>query len=276
MEIRSFTVDVIEMLQFDRAKWRIIDLTLPIYPFHQDFVGFPKVCKWGHVEGARLNSVPAGVDPEDFPEGMGQAWEEATLTTHLGTHLDSPYHYYPTTAGKPAKTIDKVPLDWTVGDGVVLNLTHKKPRQFITKDDIIKALKKINYQLKQYDIVLIRTDWDKKWGKRTYFEDHPGMSAEATSYLLDQGIVNIGVDTFGFDRPFKAMGDDYKRTGDKRYLWPAHFVGKDREFIHYERLANLDKIPVPYGFIFVGAPVVIEGASAGWTRAFAIVEQEAT
>ncbi|MEM4246644.1 MAG: cyclase family protein, partial [Candidatus Bathyarchaeia archaeon] len=92
------------MLHFDREKWRLIDLTLPIYPFHQDFVGFPKVCKWGHVEGARLNAVPAGVDADEFPDKMGQAWEEATITTHLGTHLDSPYHYYPTTAGKPAKT----------------------------------------------------------------------------------------------------------------------------------------------------------------------------
>ena len=148
-----------------------------------------------------------------------------------------------------------------------------RSREFITKDDIVKALKKINYALKPYDIVLIRTDSDKLWGKRAYFEDHPGMSAEATTYLLDQGIKNIGVDMFGFDRPFKAMGDDYKRTKDKKYLWPAHFVGKDREFIHYERLTHLDQIPVPHGFIFVGAPFVIEGASAGWTRAFAIVEK---
>lgn len=262
------------VLKFDRERWRIIDLTLPIYPFHQDLVGFPKVVRWNHVEGARLNAAAAGLDPVDFPEGMSQAWEEVTATTHLGTHLDAPYHYYPTTAGKPAKTIDQVPLEWTIGNGVVLDMTHKRAREFITKEDVVEALKKIGYELKPMDIVLIRTDWDKKWGRREYFDDHPGMSAEAVHYILDQGVKVIGIDTFGFDRPFKAMAEDYKRTGDKSYLWPAHNVGKEREYVHYERLANLDKIPVPYGFIFVGAPFVIMGASAGWTRAFAIVEKE--
>ncbi len=261
------------MLKFDWERWRIIDLTLPIFPFHQDLVGFPKVTRWTHEEGARLNAIPAGINPSDFPEGKSQAWEEVVLSTHLGTHLDAPYHFYPTTGGKPAKTIDQVPLEWCMGDGVVLDLTYKGPREFITKEDVVSALKKINYKLKPRDIVLIRTDWDKKWGTREYFDDHPGMSAEAVHYILDQGVKTIGIDTFGFDRSFKAMGEDYRRTGDKSYLWPAHNVGKEREYVHYERLANLDKIPVPYGFIFIGAPFPILKASAGWTRAFAIVEK---
>jgi len=259
---------------FNREKHKIIDLTLPIFPFHQDIVGFPKVSRWDHVEGARLNAIPTGIDPSDFPEGMSQAWEEVTLSTHLGTHLDAPYHFYPTTAGKPAKTIDKVPLDWCIGNGIVLDLTYKKPRELITKEDILNALSKINYEIKPYDIVLIRTDWYKKWGTPEYFEEHPGMGRESTIYLLDQGVKVIGIDTFGFDRAFKVMGDDYKKTKNKGVLWPAHNVGKEREYTHVERLANLDKIPTPYGFLVVVAPVIIQKASAGWVRAFAIVEKD--
>jgi len=262
------------MSVFDREKNKIVDLTLPIYPFSKDLVGFPKVTRWNHTEGARLNSVPAGIDAKDFPEGKSQAWEEVTIATHIGTHLDAPWHFYPTSEGKPSKTIDKVPLDWCIGDGVILDLTHKKPKQLITKDDIDGALKKIHYTIKPYDIVLIRTDFDKKWGTKDYFESHPGMGRESTLHLLNQGIKIIGIDAFGFDRPFKAMGEDYRKTGNKDVLWPAHNVGKEKEYCHIERLANLDKVPVPYGFTVVVAPVVIEGASAGWIRAIAIVDKD--
>jgi kynurenine formamidase len=37
-----------------------------------------------------------------------------------------------------------------------------------------------------------------------------------------------------------------------------------------EKLANLDKLP-PYGFKVACFPVKIEAASAGWTRAVAIL-----
>lgn len=257
---------------FNREKNLVIDLTLPIYPFHRDLVGFPKVTRWNHTEGARLNCVPAGINSEDFPEGKSQAWEEITLTTHLGTHLDAPWHFYPTCEGKPSKRIEEVPLEWCIGNGVILDLTNKEPEGLITKEDIIHSLKDISYTIKPYDIVLIRTDYDKKWETYSdYFEKHPGMGREATIYLLDQGVRVIGIDTFGFDRPFKTMGEDFKKTHNEGVLWPAHNVGKEREYCHIERLANLWKVPVSFGFTFVGAPVIIEGASAGWIRAFAVV-----
>lgn len=262
---------------FDREKSLLIDLTLPICPFKKDLVGFTKVTRFNHTEGARLNSVPAGIDAKDFPEGKCQGWEEVTLVTHVGTHLDSPWHFSPTSEGKPSKSIGEVPLDWCIGNGVILDLTNKEPEGLITKEDIIHSLKDINYTIKPYDIVLIRTDYDKKWETYVdYFEKHPGMGRESTIYLLDQGVKVIGIDTLGFDRPFKKMGELFRKTHNKDVLWPAHNVGKEREYCHYERLANLWKVPVPFGFTFVGAPVIVEGASAGWTRAFAIVEKDKT
>jgi len=204
---------------------------------------------------------------------MSQAWEEITLITHNGTHLDAPWHFYPTSEGKPSKTIDQVPLEWCIGDGVVLNLTHKKPGELITEDDVKEALEKINYKIKPYDIVLIRTDSDKKWGTVSYLEEFPGMGRESTLYLLDRGVKIIGIDAFGYDRPFKKMAEDFKK-GIPNARWPAHNLGKEREYCHIERLANLDKIPVPYGFTVMVLPILIEGASAGWIRAAAIVEEK--
>jgi len=79
----------------------------------------------------------------------------------------------------------------------------------------------------------------------------------------------------GFDRPFKYMIKDYLKTKDKRYLWPAHLVGREKEYCHIEKLVNLDKIPIPYGFKIACFPINIKGASAGWVRAVAIIRETA-
>ena len=40
-----------------------------------------------------------------------------------------------------------------------------------------------------------------------------------------------------------------------------------------ERLCNLDKIPIHYGFKVAAFPIKIEMASAGWVRAGAILDE---
>jgi kynurenine formamidase len=82
----------------------------------------------------------------------------------------------------------------------------------------------------------------------------------------------IGIDGWGFDRPADAMLRDYLQTGDTASLLPAHMVGRDREYCHIEKLANLDKIPTPFGFWVSCFPVKIERGSAGWIRAVALVD----
>ena len=66
------------------------------------------------------------------------------MCTHSGTHVDAPYHYYPTmNGGERAWTIDEVPLDWFVGDGVVMDF-HDKPDGYkITAKDVEEYFQKI-------------------------------------------------------------------------------------------------------------------------------------
>ncbi len=89
---------------------------------------------------------------------------------------------------------------------------------------------------------------------------------------IDRGIKVTGIDAWGWDRPFDVMVAEVKR-GIKDKLWAAHFVGREREYCHMEKLANLDKIPTPFGFKVAAFPILIERASAGWVRAVAIIEE---
>lgn len=163
-------------------------------------------------------------------------------------------------------------MEWCYGDGVVLDFSHRKAGELITVDDVKEALSKISYTLKPGDIVLIRTDAYKHFGEPGYSLLHPGMSKEATLWLIDQGIHLMGIDAWGWDRPFNVMAEEYKQ-GVKGRLWAAHFAGKEKEYCHIEKLTNLDKLPRPYGFKVAAFPVSIAGASAGWTRAVAIFEE---
>ena len=224
-----------------------------------------------HDQSVEVAKKLFDLNKEDWPEGHAWAAENVTLSTHSGTHVDAPYHYGPTSGGKPAKTIDQVPLSWCCGDGVVLNMSHKK-RETITDMDIIAELERIQYEIKPFDIVLVRTDTSKYFREPGYDKLHAGLSRKGTEYLVERGVRLIGIDAWGLDQPFDIMVDEAKK-GNREQLWESHFYGKEREYLQIERLANLEAIPVPYGFQVTAFPVKLEGASAGWSRVVAMLEE---
>ncbi len=211
------------------------------------------------------------IDHSVFPQQEFLNIDIVTASTHTGTHMDSPLHFGSTSEGQKAIPIDEIPIEWCFGDGVLLDLSHKNPGDFILESDIKQALKVINYKLKPLDIVLIKTGSDKYWGTKEYLFKYCGMSKEATGFLIDRGIKVIGIDTYSFDRPFKNMIDDYFKTKDNAYLWPAHFYGREKTYCHIERLVNLDTIPKPFGFQVACLPIKVKSAGASWVRAIAII-----
>lgn len=226
-----------------------------------------------HEESLPMGKKMFDLDKEDWPTQHSWAVETVTLSTHSGTHVDAPYHYGPTSGGEPAKTIDQVPLRWCYGNGVLLNMTHKKTAESITDDDIIKELERIQYTIQEDDIVLIRTDTSKKFNQPGYDRMHPGLSRSATKYLVEKGVHLIGIDAWGLDRPFDVMAEEAK-AGNKDQLWESHFYGIEKEYLQIERLSNLESIPVNFGFTVSAFPVKIEDASAGWSRVVAIIEED--
>jgi kynurenine formamidase len=152
-------------------------------------------------------------------------------------------------------------------------MRHKEAGEEVTIDDLSTVLKKIDYKIKPRDIVLLQTGADKRIDSAAYFAQ-PGLGREGTLWLVDQGVRVIGIDAYTLDRPFANMVADFNRTGDGRYIWPAHFAGITSEYCQIEKLANLDQLPRPHGFYVSCLPVKIKAASAGWCRAVALVPEE--
>jgi len=251
---------------------KIYDLSIPL----EDSPSEPlpvQVVHQSHAQSAEQMAGFFDASVNDLPNGLGWANDHVTLNAHSGTHVDAPWHYYPTCGSNRAQTIDELPLEWFYNAGVVLDMRHKERGGLISAAEVSAALSKINYTLEAGNIVLIQTGADKLWGQAEYFDAGSGMSAEATHWLIEQGIKVMGIDAWGWDQPFWAQKERFKSSGDASMIWEAHRVGMEREYCQIEKLANLDKLPSPFGFKVACFPVKLTGGSGGWSRVVALFEE---
>lgn len=255
------------------AGLQLIDLSVALEHDAPGERAKPKIQYVTHDGGGQKSMMDTfGAMPKDFVYSNGHGWavENLIVGSHTATHIDAPYHYGALSEGKPARRIDEVPLEWCFGPGVVLDMRHRQPGEVISVDDLKKKLSEIRYRLSPNDIVMILTGAAARWGTAEYFRQ-PGLDRESTLWLVDQGIHMIGIDAWTLDREFAAQIEEFKRTGDGRHIWPAHFAGITKEYCQIEKLANLERIPRPHGFYVSCFPVKIKGGSAGWCRAVALV-----
>jgi len=233
----------------------------------------PSIAYRDHAEGAKefMQMFP-GLKAEQLPDGQGPAIERVTITTHNGTHLDAPWHFHSTMdGGKPALKIDEVPLEWFFSDGVKLDFRDQPDGYVCTADDVKRELGRIGYTLKPFDIVLVNTAAGAAYGQPNFIDKGCGMGREATLYLLERGVKVTGIDGWSWDAPFLFTRKRFAETGDASIIWEGHKASRDIGYCHMEKLANLDQLP-PFGFKVCCFPVKIEGASAGWTRCVALLD----
>lgn len=212
-------------------------------------------------------------DPADLPDGELLSLDTLRLTSHTGTHVDAPSHYGSTAAYGTPRHIDQMPLEWFIAPGVLLDLTDAAVGT-IDRDRLHAEFRRIEHTPAPGEIVLLRTGASAYYGTPKYFTDFAGLDGPATELLLDLGVRVIGTDAFSLDAPFGHMIAEYRRTGDRAVLWPAHLTGRRREYCQIENLSNLDRLPGPTGFTVHCLPVKIAGAGAGWARAVATIEED--
>jgi len=232
----------------------------------------PEIEYVSHAQGAKIMSQLFGCCADDLPEGEGWAEENLNISTHLGTHVDAPWHYGSKTGGEKAMTVDEIPLDELYLDGVVLDLTALKGTGAgITVDHLQEALDKIDYQIKPRDAVLLRTDHDQFPLTAPLRYNYPGLTAQSAEFIAQSGALVGGTDALGFDRPFHIMIADYQKSKDKGQIWDAHYAMRQHRFYVVQQLANLKALP-PHGFKVAFFPLKIVGASAAPARVVAFVD----
>ena len=180
---------------------------------------------------------------------------------HAGTHVDAPIHL----GGVKGPTIDEVPLDSWIGDCCVLDMTHKKEREFVTKEDI-EDWERTHRRIKRGEIVLLNYGWQKRWKvpsgveNQPFLRDNPGLSEAAALILADRGVKLVGADTPTID----SHADPEEH---------AHRVLLPRGILIMENAANLDKLP-PVGSLLMAFPLKIGKGTGSPVRAVAIIPKK--
>ena len=254
---------------------RIIDISVPLEAGIKSDppIMEPEIIYQAHGETVdQLCDFFPGLTRDQLPDGEAWAIEWVKLSTHNGTHVDAPWHYHSTMdGGKRAITIDEVPLEWCFQPGIKFDFRQFEDGYVVSAADIEAELGRIGHTLAPLDIVVVNTAAGNRYGQDDYLSRGCGMGREATLYLTERGVRICGTDGWSWDAPFVHTKTRWEETGDPDIIWEGHKAGRDIGYCQIEKLGNLDALP-DTGFQVSCFPVKIKGASAGWTRAVAIID----
>jgi kynurenine formamidase len=222
-----------------------------------------------HAFGAGEFEQLLSIDRSLLLREEGPAAERLSIGTHSVTHLDAPYHYNSTIQGRPSETIDELPLEWFFAPGVVVDALEREDGDAVTAEQMQAGIEAAGHELQPLDIVLVQTGTDRLYGRPDYMHHGPGVSAEATRWLWEQGVRVMGIDAWGWDAPLRIQAEVARERNESGILWAAHQV--DLPYSQIERLTNLSALPKT-GFKVACFPLKISRASAAPARVVAILD----
>ena len=142
-----------------------------------------------------------------------------------------------------------------------------KQGEVITVEDIETCIKKAGIApIKKGDAVLFNTGWIELWegDPKVYNAGEPGVGIKAIKYLASKEVSIVGADTWGALDVVPGEDPDYPFPSHS-FLEAVNGIGQLQN-LDLRELAK-DKV---YEFLFVFAPVPLEGATGSPVSAFAI------
>ncbi|KAJ7125325.1 putative cyclase [Mycena epipterygia] len=183
-------------------------------------------------------------------EKDGYAVRALSMGSHTGTHVDAPSHFFAS-----GKTIEQIPLHTFIGPALVIDLTHKSPREAITWEDLAPHAERMAAGV----ILLLRTGWSQHWCTDKYLE-HPFLARAAAEQIIATGVRVVGVDT---------LSPDETRL-DGTGSFGAHEVILGAGGIIAENLNNLHSLDLDGpNYVVHLVPLNIDGSDGSPVRAFA-------
>ncbi len=234
------------------SKARYIDLTHDITP---------KMPVW---KGFGPATFKPSVDPTTgtaytYAKDGFEATAYEIATDQFGTLFDPPAHWAPEQAA-----IDEVPASYSVRPLVVINVVPKlaqDPKYFLTVKDI-KAWEKQHGHVPIGSVVMVRSDWSKRW---------TADPVKAKELAADTNFSSVSLDALKFlqlRRHILFHGHEPLDTDTTPTLegesWLMH-----HGFAQAEGVANLDGVPATGCLVSFGFPK-FQGGLGGYARYIAI------
>jgi arylformamidase len=219
---------------------RIIDLSMPI----EDHFRWPveRHLKSAHARG-------------DLFQVTWLGWP-----VHGFTHMDSPRHFF-----AHGKTTSDIPLETTIGEAAVVDLTPVAPNQAIT----VQRLEAGASQVLPGDIVVVKTCWEQQRAPATaeFWTEAPYMTRAAAEWLLERRPRAVAFD-FPQDYTIRLLLQGEVRPLEEHV---THDVLLRNGVILIEYLSNTAALIAPRTFLCC-LPLKIPGADGAPARVIALEE----
>lgn len=176
------------------------------------------------------------------------------LTDQYGTQLDPPAHW-----DNLGATISDIPATYAIRPLVVINIADKVAQDegyHLQVQDILNWEAQYG-QIPEGAVVMVRSDWYKKWGDLERFNQKPfpGVSLDALKFLhLERKILFHG---------HEPLDTDTTPTLEGEY-WLMH-----NHFAQAEGVANLDQVPEAGALIIIGFAKP-KGGTGGYAQYIAV------
>ncbi len=220
---------------------RIIDLTVPLAPG----VGGHPMFRSVSIEAVHTHEIHHRTNAD------------ICMAIHTGTHIDAPYHFVAAGA-----TIDQVPLERLMAEGVLIDLTAiAEPQRRFSVDDLIQVGRLDPARLRGR-IAVFRTLWSNQtWGQARYFFDNPSLTGASAAWVADQGAAAVLWDmATDIHEPGVAVPDTTA---------PVHRALLSRGCPIIENCTNLDQLSGD-PFQIVALPLLISAESGAPARVVAV------
>jgi arylformamidase len=212
----------------------IIDLSHPLEHGQSNFPFDPKISVVVH------NTVAS----------IGYNITQISMSTHQGTHLDAPFHFY-----DDGMTVDQIPLESFFGPTSLIDLAPGSMLE--AKEPVsLEMFKPHEEKFRPGAKIIYRTGWDRMFGKPEFFSDFPSLTLEAAQWIAEKRVSLLGMDT-------PTPGSQWKEIH-----WALLKPGIDVVIV--EGLANLESLPEQ--FTLAAFPLNIKGRDGSPIRAVGIID----
>jgi kynurenine formamidase len=229
MERREFTA-VKEFEGLDSGALRVVDLSKMIDPAKET-----RRC------GLRRHYTVVN--------GVGGYHTDLDLVTHLGTHLELPYHQH-----DEWKDASKFPATCFAGRGVLLRLETARPKAPIRREDLDAA---DAGRVKPGDTVLLDSPFHSEPFVTSPDDRRPDLSAEAAQWFFEKRVRCVG------------WGDGIAIENEPAGCIACHELLLGHDIFFLEVVKNLDQLRRDT-FYMVYEPLPIAGLDACPVRVIAI------
>lgn len=225
------------MSRFEQGQYTLIDVSHNVEDGMVTYKGLPApiICDYLTREASKSH----------YEQGTQFQIGVVTMCSNTGTYVDVPFHRY-----EDGEDLSEISLD---------KLANLECVKIALSEDIKRIeLKHVQNLDVKGKAVLFQTDWSRHWGSDQYFENHPFVTQDVATYLRDEGVVFVGIDSYNIDDV----------SGKSR---PCHSTLLKAGIPICEHMTNLSELPFE-NFKFFAVPVKMKGMGTFPVRAFGIIE----